>query len=260
MQYADALRYLYSLGNEVLTAKLGLYNISTLLESLGNPQRKYDSVLVAGTNGKGSVAAFIESVLRSSGMRTGLYTSPHLVRIEERVRVEGNPISAEDFARWTQQVKGRVDELLGPGVSDPASTFRLDRHPTYFEMVTAIALNYFAEQRVEVAVLEVGLGGRLDATNVVDPRVAVITNVSYDHQKYLGYRLEQIAAEKAGIVKPRSIAKAGPLSVVCTSDDPVVRSIVEQQCRDTGARCIHALDEARIEAEPDSIGRFRLKV
>lgn len=259
MQYADALRYLYSLGNEVLTAKLGLHNISTLLESLGNPHRHYDSVLIAGTNGKGSVAAFVESALRRSGMNAGLYTSPHLMRIEERVRVQGSFISAEEFARLTQRVKDRVGELNSPHASSQAPG-RLDRHPTYFEMVTAIGFCYFAERNVDVAVLEVGLGGRLDATNVVDPRVAVITNVDYDHQKYLGNRLEEIAMEKAGIIKPRSDWKAGPLSVVCTSDDPVVRNIVEEQCRATGAHCIHALDEARVEAEPDTLGRFRLKV
>ena len=127
-------------------------------------------------------------------------------------------------------------------------------------MVTAIGFCYFAERNVDIAVLEVGLGGRLDATNVVNPRVAVITNVDYDHQKYLGNRLEEIAMEKAGIIKPRLDATAGPLSVVCTSDNPVVRNIVEEQCRATGARCIHALDEARVEAEPDTLGRFRLKV
>ena len=259
MQYTDALRYLYSLGNEVLTAKLGLHNISMLLESLGNPHRRYESVLIAGTNGKGSVAAFVESALRRSGMNTGLYTSPHLMRIEERVRVQGRLISAEDVARLTQRVKDKVSELLNPHPSSEASG-RLDRHPTYFEMVTAIGFCYFAERSVDVAVLEVGLGGRLDATNVVDPRVAVITNVDYDHQKYLGSRLEEIAMEKAGIIKPRSDAKAGPLSVVCTSDDPLVRNILEEQCRATGARCLHALDEARVEAEPDTLGRFRLKV
>ena len=259
MQYADALRYLYSLGNEVLTAKLGLHNISTLLESFGNPHRLYHSVLIAGTNGKGSVAALIESVLRRAGLNVGLYTSPHLVRIEERVRVRGNLISAEDFARLTEQLKDRVGELLNPQGSTQALG-QLDRHPTYFEMVTAIGFCYFAEQNVDLAVLEVGLGGRLDATNVVNPRVAVITNVDYDHQKYLGNRLEEIAIEKAGIIKPRLDASTGPLSVVCTSDNPVVRNIVEEQCRATGARCIHALDEARFEAEPDALGRFRLKV
>lgn len=259
MQYADALRYLYSLGNEVLTAKLGLHNISTLLESLGNTHRHFDSVLIAGTNGKGSVAAFVESALRKSGLNTGLYTSPHLMRIEERIRVQGSLVSAEDFARLTQRVKDKVGERLDPDALSH-SPGRLDRHPTYFEMVTAIAFCYFAERNVDIAVLEVGLGGRLDATNVVDPRVAVITNVDYDHQKYLGSRLEEIAMEKAGIVKPRSYATAEPLSVVCTSQDPAVRKIVEEQCRATGSRCFHALDEARVEAEPDTLGRFRVKV
>jgi dihydrofolate synthase / folylpolyglutamate synthase len=259
MQYADALRYLYSLGNEVLTAKLGLQNISTLLESLGNPHRHYDSILIAGTNGKGSVAAFVESVLRTCSLNTGLYTSPHLMRIEERVRVRRSCISAEDFARLTERVKNQVGELFNRRASNHAPG-RLDRNPTYFEMVTAIAFSYFAEQNVDIAVLEVGLGGRLDATNVVEPRVAIITNVDYDHQKYLGNRIEEIAMEKAGIIKPRADAKLGPLSVVCTSDDAAVRTIVEEQCRVTGARYIHALDEARIEAEPDKLGRFRLKV
>ena len=259
MQYADALRYLYSLGNEVLTAKLGLHNISTLLESFGNPHQLYHSVLIAGTNGKGSVAAFIESVLRRSGLNVGLYTSPHLVRIEERIRVRGNLISTEDFARLTQQLKERVGELLN--LQGSTQTLgQLDRHPTYFEMVTAIGFCYFAEQKADVAVLEVGLGGRLDATNVVNPRVAVITNVDYDHQKYLGNRLEEIAIEKAGIIKPQLDESTGPISVVCASDNPVVRHIVEEQCRAAGARCIHALDEARFEAEPDALGRFRLKV
>jgi dihydrofolate synthase / folylpolyglutamate synthase len=259
MQYADALRYLYSLGNEVLTAKLGLHNISTLLESLGKPHRHFDSVLIAGTNGKGSVAAFVESVLRTSGLNTGLYTSPHLMRIEERVRVRGGCISAEDFGRLTERVKDQVGELFTPQAANHAPA-RLDRHPTYFEMVTAIAFCYFAERNVDIAVLEVGLGGRLDATNVVEPRVAIITNVDYDHQKYLGNRIEEIAMEKAGIIKPRTDANVRPISVVCTSDNPTVRNIVEEQCRAAGARCIHALDEVGVEAEPDTLGRFRLKV
>src|SRR5262245_42043361 len=259
MQYADAVRYLYSLGNEVLTAKLGLHNISTLLDALGNLHLQYDSILIAGTNGKGSVAAFVESVLRRSGLRTGLYSSPHLTRIEERVRVGGSPISTEDFARLTRQVKERVAELLEPTESGHVPG-RLDRHPTYFEMVTARGFCYFAECSVDLAVLEVGWGGRLDATNVVSPHVAVITNVDYDHEKYLGSRVEEIASEKAGIIKPPLSPEAGPLAVVCTSDDPVVRKIVEEKCRATRARCIHALDEGKVEAEPDPLGRFRISV
>jgi dihydrofolate synthase/folylpolyglutamate synthase len=201
----------------------------------------------------------MESVLRRSGLDVGLYTSPHLVKIEERIRVRGNLISAEDFARLTEQLKERVGELLNRNRSSQ-TLGQLDRHPTYFEMVTAIGFCYFAEQKVDTAVLEVGLGGRLDATNVVNPRVAIITNVDYDHQQYLGNSLEEIALEKSGIIKPRVDVSTGPLSVVCASDDPLVRSIVEERCRGTGARYIHALDEARFEAEPDALGRFRLKV
>lgn len=257
MQYAEAVRYLYSLGNEVLTAKLGLQNISTLLSFLGQPHRKFRSILVAGTNGKGSVAAFIESILRTVGLNSGLYTSPHLLRIEERIRVSGTLISADEFGRLTGQVKEAV-AALHSGQTPAPQPGRLERYPTYFEMVTAIALQHFAERAVDVAVLEVGLGGRLDATNVVDPLVAVITNVDYDHQAFLGNRLEEIAAEKAGIIKPRS-REHQPLPVVCASINPLVRSIVEARCWETGSRCSHALDNLSFHAEPDSLGRFRLK-
>jgi dihydrofolate synthase/folylpolyglutamate synthase len=196
--------------------------------------------------------------LRRSGLNTGLYTSPHLTRIEERIRVRGCSISAGDFARLTHQVKSKVDELLS---SPPRNVIQrhLDRHPTYFEVVTAIGFCCFAMRGVDIAVLEVGLGGRLDATNVASPRVAVITNVDYDHQKYLGSSLEEIAQEKAGIIKSSTHAEGRPLAVVCTSDRPVVRNIVEERCRAAGATCIHALDEARIEAEPDTLGRYRLQ-
>ncbi len=256
MQYPEAVQYLYSLGNEVLTAKLGLHNISTLLGFLGDPQKQYPSVLIAGTNGKGSVAAFIESALRAAGFKTGLYTSPHLICVEERIQVCGAMIGAGEFARLTRQAKEAVAALLQP----QAENASLDRHPTYFEMVTAIAFQYFAERHVDLAVLEVGLGGRLDATNVTDPLVAVITNVDYDHQKYLGSRLEEIAFEKAGIIKTRSKENRQPLPVVCASTDPQVRSIIEARCNETRARCSHVLDNLSFHTEPDSLGRFRLKM
>jgi dihydrofolate synthase/folylpolyglutamate synthase len=259
MRYVEAVRYLYSLGNEVLTAKLGLNNISTLLRALGDPHQKFRSILIAGTNGKGSVAAFIESVLRSAGIKTGLYTSPHLVQIEERICLCGTMISQEDFSRLTQLVKESVTSLFefgGPACGRPT----LDRHPTYFEMVTAIAFKHFAEQNVDIAVLEVGMGGRFDATNVVDPLVAVITNVDYDHQMYLGNDLGEIASEKAGIIKPRSYQGNDSLPVVCGSDHAGVREIVANRCRTVGARMLQSLDDMEFQAEPDSLGRFRLQV
>jgi dihydrofolate synthase/folylpolyglutamate synthase len=258
MRYTEAVQYLYSLGNEVLTAKLGLQNIAALLQFLGDPQRKFKSVLIAGTNGKGSVAACTESVLRTAGWKTGLYTSPHLSQIEERIRVKGTMISAEDFARLTQVVKAAVADLQKPLRRDSVQP-SLDRHPTYFEMVTAIAFEYFAEQRIDVGVLEVGLGGRLDATNTVDPLVAVITNVDLDHQRYLGTRLEEIAFEKAGIIKPIACSGGSPLWVICGSDHPVVRAVVESHCELAGARLVHALDDV-FHAEPDEYGRFLLQL
>ena len=185
MDYVETVRYLYSLGNEVLTAKLGLYNISTLLKFLGSPHKRFQSILIAGTNGKGSVAAFVSSTLRQSGFVTGLYTSPHLDRIEERIQIDGTKISPTDFSRIAGEIKAVIDHLMchSPNLRGQPG---LHRHPTYFEVVTAIALQYFAEQKVKIAVLEAGLGGRLDATNVVDRVVAVITNVDLDHQRYLG--------------------------------------------------------------------------
>jgi len=194
MNYAEAVQFLYSLGNEVLTAKLGLERIARLLDALGNPQNAFRSVHVAGTNGKGSTCAMIEAGLRAAGVRTALYISPHLVEPTERIQIGGAPVSPERFAEVFQQVHQTAEQLLAAG--------EIDLHPTYFETVTAMAFLAFAEQRVDMAVLEVGLGGRLDATNVVRPALCVITRIDYDHQIFLGDTLTQIAGEKAGILKP----------------------------------------------------------
>jgi dihydrofolate synthase / folylpolyglutamate synthase len=194
MNYPDSVRFLYALGNEIKTAKLGLERIRTLLAALGNPQQACRIVHVAGTNGKGSTSAMIESGLRAAGYRTGLFTSPHLVEPTERIRISGRPVSAESFAAAFERVHAAAETLLREE--------RIDLHPTYFESVTAMALVLFRECGVERAVLEVGLGGRLDATNVVAPELCVITPVDFDHEAYLGKSLESIAAEKAGILKP----------------------------------------------------------
>jgi dihydrofolate synthase/folylpolyglutamate synthase len=187
--YQDAVQFLYALGNEVLTAKLGLERISTLLGGMGNPERACRVVHVAGTNGKGSTCAMIEAGLRAAGVRTGLYTSPHLIEPTERIQISGIPVSREQFARAFETVH------------ETAGKLDLDCHPTYFETVTAMAFWLFRETRVETAVVEVGLGGRLDATNVVHPALTVITPVDFDHQSFLGNTIESIAAEKAGILK-----------------------------------------------------------
>jgi dihydrofolate synthase / folylpolyglutamate synthase len=194
MNYSDSVQYLYSLGNEVLTAKLGLERITTLLQALGNPHQGRRWVHVAGTNGKGSTCAMIESGLRAAGIRTGLYISPHLIEPTERIQICGQPVSQEQFAQAFSRVHETAERML--------ASAEIDMHPTYFETVTAMAFVLFAEANLDTVVLEVGLGGRLDATNVVTPELCVITPIDYDHQIFLGDTIEQIAAEKAGILKP----------------------------------------------------------
>jgi dihydrofolate synthase/folylpolyglutamate synthase len=174
--------------------KLGLENITILLAALGDPHRNFPAIHVAGTNGKGSVSAMLDLILRNHGFRTGLYTSPHLVSVEERVRVNGERIGPREFCVLLDRIRETIDDLMAAG--------RLVYHPTFFEVLTALAFLHFAERKVDVAVLETGMGGRFDATNVVRPLVSVITTISRDHEKHLGSTLRQIAFEKAGIVKP----------------------------------------------------------
>jgi dihydrofolate synthase / folylpolyglutamate synthase len=190
ISYPDSVRFLYALGNEIKTAKLGLDRIRRVLEALDNPQRAYRVIHVAGTNGKGSTCAMIDAGLRAAGIRTGLFTSPHLIEPTERIQIDGMPVSPQQFQRAFTIVH------------EVAETLDLECHPTYFETVTAMAFWLFRELKVETAVVEVGLGGRLDATNVVEPALTVITPIDFDHEIYLGHTLESIAAEKAGILKP----------------------------------------------------------
>jgi dihydrofolate synthase / folylpolyglutamate synthase len=194
MTYSESVHFLYSLGNEIQTAKFGLDRITSLLEALGSPHRTGRFVHVAGTNGKGSTSAMIEAGFRAAGIRTGLYTSPHLSEPTERIQIAGDAISQAQFAEAFTQVHELAERMLLAG--------ELDLHPTYFETVTAMAFLLFARQDVDTIVLEVGMGGRLDATNVVLPALSVITPVDFDHQAFLGDTLPKIAAEKAGILKP----------------------------------------------------------
>ncbi len=189
MNYPDSVQFLYALGNEMKTAKLGLERISAVLDALGNPQKAYRVVHVAGTNGKGSTCAMIAAGLQAAGVRTGLFTSPHLIAPTERIQVDGMPVSQAQFSRAFDVVH------------EAAAALDLDAHPSYFETVAAMAFWLFRELRVETAVVEVGLGGRLDATNVVEPALTVITPIDLDHQVFLGETIQQIAAEKAGILK-----------------------------------------------------------
>jgi dihydrofolate synthase / folylpolyglutamate synthase len=217
--YPDSVRYLYSLGNEVRTAKLGLDRMRALSGALGNPERAFRVVHVAGTNGKGSTAAMIESSLRAWGARTGLYTSPHLVEPTERIRIDGSPVAAEEFASAFVRVHRAAEDLLRDGA--------IDLHPTYFETVTAMAFVLLRERGVEWAVVEVGLGGRLDATNIVAPELAVVTPVDFDHEAYLGKSIEAIAAEKAGILKPG-------VPAVFARQRPEAQRVLEEAARAAG--------------------------
>jgi dihydrofolate synthase / folylpolyglutamate synthase len=194
MNFHEALSYLLSLGHETLTIKLGLENTETLLSSLGDPQQSFPAVQIAGTNGKGSTAVTLDSICRAAGIRTGLFTSPHLISITERITINGEQISETDFGRLTAHVKATAEELAQQG--------RLKTLPTFFEHVTAIALLAFREAKVELAILETGLGGRLDSTTAAGAAIVAITPIAKDHEEYLGHTLAEIAAEKAAIIRP----------------------------------------------------------
>jgi dihydrofolate synthase/folylpolyglutamate synthase len=177
-----------------MTIKLGLANTETLLSALSNPHESFPAVQIAGTNGKGSTAVTLDSICRAAGIRSGLFTSPHLISITERIKINGEQISEPDFARLTDQVKVTAEELVKQG--------RLETLPTFFEHVTAVALLAFREAKVELAILETGLGGRLDSTTAAGAKIVAITPIAKDHEEYLGHSLAEIAAEKAAIIRP----------------------------------------------------------
>jgi dihydrofolate synthase/folylpolyglutamate synthase len=192
MNEQDCKRYLERIQN--LGIKFGLDNVREVLASFDDPHRQFPSILVAGSNGKGSVCAFLNQILSLHGFRAGMFTSPHLVDVEERIRIGEELISRDTFCRLLTELRCKVEDLI--------SKNKLLNPPTYFEHLCCLAFLYFAEQKVDLALLEVGMGGRFDATNVVDPVVSVITTISAEHQRFLGDSLSQIAFEKAGIIKP----------------------------------------------------------
>lgn len=193
MNFDESLKYLSSLGGEVSAMKLGLENIRILLAALGNPEKKYLKVQVAGTNGKGSTCAFLEAICLAANIKTGLTTSPHLVSITERIRINGKEIGEEDFARRAALIKEVSEKLV--------EERKLESVPTFFEQVTAIALHAFAEASVELAILETGLGGRLDAVTAANAEIVGVAPIDFDHQRILGDTIEKIAAEKAAIIR-----------------------------------------------------------
>jgi dihydrofolate synthase/folylpolyglutamate synthase len=248
MNYEDSVGSLLALGRELAAPqqarvqKFGLENISVLVGDLGNPHRAVPCAHIAGTNGKGSTAAILESILRDAGLRTGLYTSPHLERINERIRLDGEPVSNEIFAAAWTRVHASIESLMASG--------KLTAHPTYFECVTAMAFLIFAEQHVDFAVYEVGLGGRLDSTNIVTPEVAIITPIDFDHENFLGHSITEIASEKAGIIKPG-------VTVVSSVTRPEARAVIAQKCVEMRARLAEIDEEWRLEEMPSSEGFHR---
>jgi dihydrofolate synthase / folylpolyglutamate synthase len=248
MTYDEAVRALLALGRELASPqharvqKFGLENISVLAEALGGPQLAAPCIHIAGTNGKGSTAAMLESILEQAGFRTGLYTSPHLERINERMRIAGEDISDEAFARAWDKVHGAIEALMASG--------KLAAHPTFFECVTAIAFVAFADARVEFAIYEVGLGGRLDATNIVTPLVTVITPIDFDHENFLGHSIEEIAGEKAGIIKSNAwVVSATPRAGTAgnAAADVIARRCAEQNARLFEVDQIWALHDDDVE-------------
>ncbi|HJQ69603.1 MAG TPA: Mur ligase family protein [Blastocatellia bacterium] len=232
MDYSESISYLYGLGHEVLAAKYGLESTRLLLEKLDRPDLAFQSVIVAGTNGKGSVAAMIESIARTSGIRTALYTSPHLVKVEERARVNGVDISADEFARHATEVRRAAQSLVLDG--------RLAALPTFFEHMTAIAISHFRESGAQLAVLEVGLGGRLDATNAVEPLCSVVTQIDFDHQSILGNTIAEIAAEKAAIIKP------GARAVIGRQRHQLAAEVLMRRCLETNVLPVFANEPAAV--------------
>ena len=205
MTYHSTVEQLYALGHELAATpshKFDLAYVRVMLEALGHPERRFPSVLIAGTNGKGSTGATLSSILRTAGYKTALYSSPHLIRINERIRVNGEPIADVEFSEIYGRVERAAQQLLHAG--------KLPWHPSFFEMLTVMAFEYFASVSVDIAVLEVGMGGRLDATNVVDPLISVISDISLDHQKFLGNTIGEIAGEKAGIIRENGLVVTLP--------------------------------------------------
>lgn len=215
MIYAEAIQFLYGL--QLFGTHFGLERTFKLAQLAGNPEQKLRFIHVAGTNGKGSICAMLESVYRSAGLRVGLFTSPHLVSFRERMQINRQLIPQNEIVRLVTEIQ----PLL--------KSFPADNHPTMFEVVAVMALKYFAEQKCDLVIWETGLGGRLDATNIVTPLASVITNIAFDHQQWLGDTLDKIAAEKAGIIKPG-------VPVATAENKPEALAVIEQTARENNSR------------------------
>jgi len=224
VNFDESLKYLYGLGNEVSAMKLGLENIGKLLTALGNPEKNFLKVQVAGTNGKGSTCAFLDSICVLAGIKTGLYTSPHLISITERIKIGCQEISEKDFAHHATKIKEISEKLLEIG--------DLEALPTFFEQVTAIAISAFDEAKIDLAILETGLGGRFDATTAMKAEIVAITPIDFDHQNILGNTLAEIAAEKAAIIRKDT-------RVVLANQREEALEVILKKCDEVGIKTIN---------------------
>jgi dihydrofolate synthase / folylpolyglutamate synthase len=240
MDYPESLQALASLGHELRGVQFTLESIQSILASLGHPERAYPTAIVAGTNGKGSTSAMLASILEAAGSRVGLYTSPHLMHVNERVRVNGEEISDEDFAGAFTRVWECVGQLREEGRLAP---------PSFFEYLTATAFLHFSRAAIDFAVLEVGMGGRLDATNVTEPRVAVVTNIALDHQEFLGSTHAAIAAEKAGVIQ-----RGRPVVSACVH--PEAAEVIRRRAAELAAPLVETSRAARLSNLRDREGRY----
>jgi dihydrofolate synthase/folylpolyglutamate synthase len=243
MNFGEALQYLLSLGHETVAMKFGLENTERLLDALGQPHLAYSKVQIAGTNGKGSTAVMLAAIAHAANVRTGLYTSPHLVSITERIRINGVEISEDEFARLATHVRAAAERLRDDGT--------LAALPTFFEHITALALVAFNAAGVDLAILETGLGGRLDSTTAARAEIVALTPVAFDHQEYLGHTLAEIAAEKAAIIHQ------GVTAVVLAPQLAAALAVIQQRC----AACdLSPLEGARVAQvfDADDEGHLRL--
>lgn len=230
--YQSAIESLLALAPELWTTpdqkprhRFDLEPMRVLTEALGHPERRFPSIIVAGTNGKGSTSATLASILREGRYRTGLYTSPHLVRVNERIAIDGEVISDPEFAEMHSRIETVSQSLIDSG--------RLEHHPSFFEVLTAMAFEHFASAAIDIAVLEVGIGGRLDATNIADPLLSVVTDISMDHTEWLGNTLTEITREKMGIVRPKG-------TLITLPQHPEVNDAIGVLVRELGARAVNA--------------------
>ena len=241
MNYSDCLDRLSDLGHELRDTKFDLESIQKITAALGNPHHKFPTAIVAGTNGKGSTAAMLASILTCAGLRTGLYTSPHLVRVNERIRIGGDQIGNDDFAVSFSAVWSIVDHLIHQKT--------LEHRPSFFEFLTAAGFAHFARANIDFGVLEVGMGGRLDATNITVPRVAVITNIDFDHQEFLGNTLAAIAGEKAGVIKPRR-------PVISTCESPEAAAVIRRHALELDAPLLEVAPSRHVSKVRELDGRY----